>query len=218
MSFTVSPLSQSIIDSMVKAKVWTPECPFSFSRLTLLELSHYNFDGKVTKGQMVVFDVVADEVITIFQKLYESKFPIAKICLIDAYNGNDEASMEDNNSSCFNFRCIAGTTTISLHGLGMAIDINPIQNPYLILNEKKEIAQLFPKLGNNYLDRYDKRPGMVEDIADIFKAHGFKAWGGEWHDCIDYHHFQVERTIAEKLVTMNFDEGIKLFRSQVKIS
>jgi hypothetical protein len=215
MTFTINPIPEARRETMLKAKVWTSECAIPLERLKLLKVLYSDFNNQTQQGELITLDVVAEEVIKIFKKLYDRKFPIAKMRLIDDYNGNDDASMEDNNSSCFNYRKIAGSNLLSLHGLGMAIDINPVQNPYLILNKENASINVFPKEGINYLNRNKDYIGKVEPIVEIFKQHGFKVWGGDWSEPIDYHHFQVDRNIAEKIAGLNYDEGMRLFLTQV---
>jgi hypothetical protein len=215
MNFSINEIPEARIKSMLKTKVWTPECLISLERLKLLTVTYNDFDNKPQQGEIIVLDVIAEETIMIFKKLLDIKFPIYKMRLIDEYSGDDEASMEDNNSSCFNYRKIAGSTLLSLHGLGMAIDINPLQNPYLVLDKENAIVKVYPREGMNYINRNKDYIGKVEPIVDIFKQYGFQAWGGNWGEPIDYHHFQVNRDIAEQIAKLNFAEGRKLFLTQV---
>ena len=113
MKFEISNLSEVIQLSMKNIGVWSEECPVPMSKLRLLELSHYNFTNQVVVGKMVVLDSMAESVIVIFKELLALKFPINNIGLVDEYNGDDELSMAANNSSCFNFRKIAGSDLLS---------------------------------------------------------------------------------------------------------
>ena len=178
-------IPHNIRQSMISSGVWKQECPIAMDRLRLLEIEHYTFDHKIQTGQMVVLDIIAEKTIEIFDILLEKKFPINKIQLMDAYNGNDDLSMEDNNSSCFNFRKIVGTERISIHSYGTAIDINPTQNPYIV------DAKIYPSTGSAFLDRDNIRPGMLESLVYLFKERGFE-WGGDWTSIKDYHHFQIK--------------------------
>jgi hypothetical protein len=221
--FTINAIPPERAESMRKTNVWTSECPIPIERLKLLKIEHYNFNNETQQGEIIVFDAVAHVVIEIFKRLHKIKFPIAKMCPIDDYQGNDEASMEDNNSSAFNFRKISGSDKLSLHGLGMAIDINPVQNPFLEVDKENATVKVLPKAGIKHINRSaeyianrskdspKEYIGKAESAIKIFNEHGFKVWGGSWGEPIDYHHFQVEREIAEKLITLDPYEGIELF-------
>jgi len=162
------------------------EPPFSYDFLTYLTITHMNFEGGHQIGHMIVADEIGDEALDIFRDIYESGFPIHSIRLIDYFYADDILSLEANNSSAFNFRYIAGTDRISRHGLGMAIDINPIQNPYIRGDNIK------PYTGQAYLDRSDVRPGMIvsgDAVYTAFISRGW-IWGGNWSVPRDYHHFE----------------------------
>jgi hypothetical protein len=161
-------------------------CP-SFSELRLLQVTHWDFIGCVCTGQLVVAAAVADSVLTVFEAIFAAKFPIAKLRLIDEYGADDERSMADNNSSAFNCRLIAGTSRPSRHALGLAIDINPVQNPY-IANGK-----VHPQAALPYVDRALLRPGMLfagDAVVSAFQHAGW-SWGGSWDEPKDYHHFEL---------------------------
>ena len=130
--------------------------------------------------------------IDIFQKLYEASYPIEKIHLIDEYDADDELSMRDNNSSCFNFRYVSNTTRISKHGYGLAVDINPRYNPYIKFVDGKKSVE--PANGLEYEDRTKSYPYKIEEddlCCKLFVEHGF-LWGGNcWEDEKDYQHFFI---------------------------
>lgn len=184
-----SLLPESIIQSMIDTKVWTTECPVPLEDLNLLQLKHYDFNGMIQNGEMVTHNQITGRVLEIFQELLDIKFSIDKIKLIDHYSGNDELSMKDNNSSCFNFRKIANTDLLSSHSYGLAIDINPVQNPYIRIGD--ESLTVYPTDGIKFLNRHNQRPGMLESVTSIFEKHGF-IWGGRWNSPIDYHHFEFK--------------------------
>lgn len=161
-----------------------PRCP-PFSSLRLLTLAHWDFRGAVTSGQLVVAAVVADELTAIFAELFVQRFPIERMIPIDAYGGDDNASMAANNTSCFNFRNVAGTDQLSKHAFGIAIDINPVQNPMVIGPD------VYPPAGAAFLDRAGSHPGLITrpgPVVELFDAHGWE-WGGDWSPMKDYHHF-----------------------------
>lgn len=195
MKFEIRDIPLDIQNKMIEKKVWSSECIIPLKKLKLLNLTHYNFDNRIEVGQMVVHSSKADSVITIFQELFALKFPIHTIRLIDEFEGDDELSMKANNSSCFNFRKIAGSDRLSLHAYGLAIDINPIQNPFI---QKGNIS---PTSGKNFINRSNIKAGMVEPIVKVFFKYGFTEWGGNWQEPIDYHHFQVPRQQIETLLT-----------------
>lgn len=187
--------------------------PFSLDRLRKVVVSYYDFKGNVhNDGVIITIDVAADSVRTIFQELFKIKFPLAKIRPINEYNGDDEASMEDNNSSCFNFRPILYKDILSIHSYGLAIDINPEINPYVILDENKQIKEIYPKAGKKWLDRSKMKAGMVEYVRDIFENNGFTVWGGKWEDMWDYHHFQTPRFVAELIGALPLKDGRMVFQ------
>ncbi len=157
----------------------------SFEELSYLKLTYFGFDNNTHIGEMIVNKKLAKEVVDIFKELYKNRYPIEKIKLIDEYNANDNLSMKDNNSSSFNYRTIWGTNKISNHGKGMAIDINPLQNPHV-----KGII-VSPPEGELYKDRKNIRKGMIikNDVAyNAFIKRGWK-WGGDWNNP-DYQHFE----------------------------
>jgi len=202
-------MEQEFINSITDKKIWTDACPVHHSRLMVIEIRYKDFSGNTQKGQMMVLDVIAKKVLQIFAKLYLMDFRINKISLIDNYAGSDDASMEDNNSSAFNCRKIAGTEKFSLHSYGTAIDINPVQNP--IIYYENELQNIEPKTGVDYLDRSYIRVGMIDsDVVELFKSYCFE-WGGDWKDPVDYHHFQLPRKISEYLASLPYEEGFKYF-------
>ena len=201
--------------------IWSSNCPVPLDRLNLLKVSYVDFEGNEHHdGMLVVMDVAADHVLKIFKTLYDKKFPLASVNLMNDYNGSDEKSMEENNSSAFNCRIIQNTKVLSLHSYGLAIDINPQQNPYLL--NKYEIGKthvaVYPPMGMEFINRRKIRTGMVESVIDnnktvidIFNQHGFTVWGGDWMEPLDWHHFQVTREQAEALAKMPYKEGLEFF-------
>jgi len=187
-------------------------------RLALVKFSYFGFDGQVhDDGEVVVLDAAANRVANIFGTLLKMKFPIQRAQLLNRYDGDDEASMSDNNTSAFNDRPIVGGKRLSIHAYGLAIDINPRQNPFL--KKKNGILHVSPTNGKNYLNRADVRPGMAEAVVDVFAENGFPIWGGDWTNPIDYQHFQVGRNLAVRLARASdatakaiFETGIEQYR------
>ena len=155
------------------------------TELTLLKLSYINMKGETRIGELVVDKNLSEEVVDIFEEIYNCKFPIEKMITIDYYNCNDDKSMEDNNTSAFNYRMVSGSRKLSDHSYGRAIDINPLLNPYI---RKRDIQ---PKNGEKYVDRTQNEKGMIhqEDcVVKAFKSRGWQ-WGGDWKYSKDYQHF-----------------------------
>lgn len=168
---------------------WRPEprCP-PLDALALVHLVHRDFTGDRAEGELVVAAAVTEAVIEVFRRLWDVGFPIAQMRRVDAFGGDDERSMAANNCSAFNFRTIAGSTHLSLHALGTAIDINPVQNPYLV------DGRVDPPAAAAFLDRADVRPGMIVrpgPVVAAFDAIGWD-WGGDWTSRKDYHHFCIK--------------------------
>lgn len=160
--------------------------PVPATDLRSISFSRFDFDGMERIGTLVVHRILEPSLLEILDYAYQIGYPIHKAVPIDdpAYCGDDELSMADNNSSCFNDRTIAGTSKISMHALGLAVDINPLLNPYLSPNRV-----WYPD--DSHVDRSDLKPGMFSDTHPIVRAfteRGFE-WGGSW-ERPDYHHFE----------------------------
>jgi len=186
--FTSEPLPEHIIQ-LITGVTFHESTPFGYDYLTYLTVTHVNFYGESVLGHLIVAADIGDEVLDIFREIYEGGFPIHSIQLIDYFDASDYLSMAANNSHAFNFRYIAGTTTISRHGFGIAIDINPIQNPYI------RGDTIWPAAGVDYVDRTNVRPGMIipgDVVYTAFISRGW-TWGGYWTRPRDYHHFERRR-------------------------
>ena len=155
-----------------------------------LRVLHKDAEGVVHRGEMVVNKSIAKDVLEIFFKLYEAGYPIERMCLMDRYNGDDEASMCDNNTSSFNFRMVEGATSLSRHARGMAVDINPLYNP--CVRQRSGQTQVQPATARPYIDRTTPSPYILRrgDLCHtLFVQHGFR-WGGAWRSLKDYQHFE----------------------------
>lgn len=182
---TVLPISDEIAGEMHGCS-WhdVPECP-AVSSLRLVRVSHHDFNGQVQIGELVVAAAVANEVVDIFGRIFAAGFAIEGMQRVDVFAASDQASMAANNSSAFNFRMVQGTQVLSHHALGLAIDLNPVQNPWL----RGDLVD--PAAGSAYLDRSKVQRGMIVDgdpVVEAFAAHGWD-WGGHWQDMRDYQHF-----------------------------
>ena len=165
----------------------------SYDDLRYLNVLYYDFNGEVQTGELICNKGIAQDLVEIFHELYLNEYQIEKIRLIDEYNGDDTASMLDNNTSCFNYRLVDGTTSLSKHATGCAIDINPFYNPYVVFNKDGSgETYISPAGSERYADRSQNFPYKIDEndlCYQLFKAHGF-TWGGNWNSCKDYQHFQ----------------------------
>jgi hypothetical protein len=159
------------------------EIPSSIiSELRLVEVEYYSFDDKLHRGQGVVNKKVEKDIIAIFSLIKELKFPIAKVIPAVKYNWDDEASMNDNNTVAFNYRKVKGSKVLSAHSYGMAIDINPIQNPHVKGKDTQPAnAKYDPKVRGTIL--------KDSEILKEFINRGWQ-WGGRWKSSKDYQHFE----------------------------
>ena len=158
----------------------------SLSELRYLTLPYYDFNGNIKKGEMVCNKAVAKDLLYIFRALFSRGYPICSIRLVDDFNADDETSMRANNTSCFNYRTIAGSSTLSRHAYGMAVDINPLQNPYVNGN------WIQPSTAEKYADRSKDFPHKIDEddfCKKVFTSFGFR-WGGDWPGMKDWQHFE----------------------------
>ena len=189
-TFTIDTISDAVFQRM-QGKSYKENCTVPRSELRYLRLSHYDFQGKVQIGELICNKQIAKDLKEIFQELYRQKYPIERMQLTDDYDADDERSMQANNTSCFNFRAIAGTKKLSKHSLGMAIDINPLYNPCVKVN-KDGSTSIQPKTGRRYANRQRQWPYKIDknDLCyRLFVSHGFQ-WGGSWRSVKDYQHFE----------------------------
>lgn len=163
----------------------------SYEDLRYLHILHYNFEGIATEGELICNASIAADLLDIFYELYRNEYQLEQVRLIDEYNGDDTASMEANNTSCFNYREVEGTTQLSRHALGLALDINPFYNPY-VTYEKDGGTRISPEEAAAYADRTLNFPYKIDEddlCYKLFVGHGF-TWGGNWNSSKDYQHFQ----------------------------
>ena len=187
----------------IKGKSFKDNCTLPREDLRYLHVLHKDLDGNTHEGEMICNVYIAKDVIEIFKALYDADYPIEKIRLVDEYNADDELSMRDNNSSSFNFRFISHTTKISKHGLGMAVDINTLYNPYTKVVDGKRILE--PATAEEYVDRTKNFSYKIDEndlCYKLFIAHGFE-WGGSWKSAKDYQHFELPDDVIAKLYPDN---------------
>lgn len=163
----------------------------SVDELSYVHVLYLDFDGNPAEGELICNRAIAQDLVEIFHELYRAEYQIEKIRLIDTYGGDDDLSMADNNTSCFNYRVVSGSSSLSRHAYGLAIDINPLYNPYITYN-KDQTINVSPAAGEDYADRSKAFPYKIDEddlCCRLFKEHGF-TWGGNWNSCKDYQHFQ----------------------------
>jgi len=191
-NYNISEINADIQNRMLQGNSWRKGCPIALTNLRYVQVKHWNFNGKTTMGEVIVHEDVAEELVYIFEELYQIHYPIHKMQLVSDYAGDDWKSIEADNSSAFNCRPVTGKKKKwSKHAYGKAIDINPIENPYV-----SRTGHISHKASL----KYKKRVHRVNTYADhalllkhdpatkIFKKYGWK-WGGDWHTIKDYQHF-----------------------------
>ena len=188
--FSINAIPDSIF-ALMQGRSYKRDCTVARSSLRYILCLHRDDGGRSIVGEMVVNKSIAADVVEIFRRLYEAGYPIERMRLIDYWDADDERAMTANNSSSFNFRFISHTKTVSKHGMGMAIDINPLYNPYTkTLRVGKAIVE--PAAGRPYLDRNRKFKYKITrgDLCyRLFRKYGFR-WGGDWKTMKDYQHFE----------------------------
>ena len=165
---------------------WRPGCPVSPQRLRLVTFTHVDLAGRAATGRLVVREDVAQPVADVLADLYAARFPIAQAQPVDAFGGSDDASMAANNTSAFNCRQVTGGTRFSEHSYGTAVDLNPVQNPYV------QGSTVLPEEGRAFVRR-TPAPGVVlagDAVVRAFADRGF-SWGGDWTSLKDYQHFSL---------------------------
>ncbi len=166
---------------------WHADCPLSLDELRLVRLRYWGFDGRPHWGELVVHSDSVTPIVDAFRSLYESRFPIRQMRLVDEFAGDDEQSMAADNTSAFNCRLVPGTSTWSEHAYGRAVDINPLENPWV------HEGQVDPPSAAPWVDRTGSDPAMIrhgDAVWQAFTAVGWK-WGGDWTSLQDYQHFSA---------------------------
>lgn len=173
------------VQDRMRGRSWRddPRCP-AWAALAWIQLDHLDFAGEVRTGELVCAQAIAADVISLFARLYRLGFPIRTMTLIDDFDADDDRSMAADNCSAFNFRVVAGTDMLSQHAHGLAVDLNPIENPWVTP------ARHVPPAGADFLDRTAIRPGMIVrpgPVTAVLDELGWE-WGGDWRHASDYHH------------------------------
>jgi hypothetical protein len=166
---------------------WRPECPVDIDELRAVDVSFWGYDGTARTGRLIVAAGLAEQMVAIMHDLYDARFPIERMEVVDEYGGDDDLSMAANNTSAYNCRAITGGSSWSEHSYGRAIDINPLVNPYV------RGSTVLPPEGVIYADRSLDAPGMIHGgdvVVEAFAARGWE-WGGNWSPSKDYQHFST---------------------------
>ena len=183
--FTAEPIPAEV-ESRMRGVSYPDDAEIKLSDLRYLRLSYVDFDGKEQVGELVCNKAIADDLVAVFRDLYEARYPIRSIRLIDDFGGDDEASMAADNTSCFNYRKKTGMRELSKLALGLAVDINPFETPYV------RPSRVRPAGAAAFADRTQDFPHKI-DKSDLcyrlFRARGF-SWGGAWRSVQDYQHFE----------------------------
>jgi hypothetical protein len=183
----VEPIEPALADRMTGVS-WRPGCPVPLRDLRAVSLRHWGFDGAPRTGTLIVHRRVAGQIVRVFRRLYAARFPVRRVVPVDAYGGSDFRSIEADNTSAFNCRYVDGTTRWSEHAYGRAIDVNPIENPYVSSRGDTSHPASRP-----YLRRTPTRRGMAVEggaLVRAFDAVGW-GWGGRWSGAKDYQHFSA---------------------------
>ena len=183
--FTTEPIP-SAVEARMRGFSYPEGAEIKLSDLRYLRLSYIDFDGAEQVGELVCNKAIAEDLVAIFRDLYKARYPIRSIRLIDDFGGDDEASMAADNTSCFNYRKKTGMRELSKHALGLAIDINPFENPYV------RPSRVRPAGASAFADRSKDFPHKIDknDLCyRLFRSHGF-SWGGSWRSVQDYQHFE----------------------------
>jgi hypothetical protein len=183
----VRPLPDDVRARMI-GRSFKAGCPVSLDDLALLSIEHLDFDGAPRMGALVVAASVAEDVLRAFDAIRAAGYRIERMQLVDDFEGDDDRSMAANNSSGFNGRFVAGTTRWSMHAYGLAVDVNPLQNPWV------HDGVVDPPAGAPYVDRTATHFAVLRDgdpVVRAFEAIGWE-WGGRW-EAPDWHHFNARR-------------------------
>lgn len=183
--FAYTKIPSSILEKMIGNSI-PDKSVVDTAELSYLTITYWGFDEKTHIGEMIVHKDLAQEVLDIFEEIYDKKYPIEKIKLIDEYNASDETSMAANNTSAFCYRTVANTNKLSKHSLGKAIDVNPLYNPYVV------DTSIMPINSEQYIDRSIVQKGMIQKDDALYTAFTKRGWtwGGNWITQKDYQHFE----------------------------
>ncbi len=211
-SCSVSPISSDVKSRVLQGGSWHKGCPVSLDKLSYVQLIYWDFKGKESVGELIVNSAISSKVCRVFEALYSSGYPIRQMRLVSDFKANDDASMKADNTSAFNCRLMTGSKSKwSNHSYGLAIDLNPFENPYISKSGKVSLKEAL-----KFAKRVHKNKAVLlkEDLAvKAFLNDGF-IWGGNWHSVKDYQHFEYKKVtqkakkIAPKKLFKNLDSGM----------
>lgn len=184
-SATFASTVGSIPDDVLARSTWTAECPVAVDDLAYVTVSHRGFDGLAHTGELIVNRAVAEDIVSVFAALYEARYPIEEMRVVAAPELDLPPTGDGNNTTSFVCRATTGGTNWSQHAYGLAIDINPFQNPYV----KGDLV--LPELASYYTDRELAEPGIITGggvVDTAFALIGW-GWGGNWSSLKDWMHF-----------------------------
>ena len=188
--FTQEEINDAVFARMY-GNSYKADCIIPRSELRYIRVLYYDFNGDRRVGELVSSRQISQDLVEIFRELYRNRYPIEKIRLVDDYGADDDRSSSDNNTSCFNYRTVAGRSSLSLHARGLAIDINPLYNPYVRYDEDGTALEVMPAGGSDYVDRsrtFSYKIDETDLCYRLFTERGF-TWGGSWTSEPDYMHF-----------------------------
>ena len=183
--FVSQPIPEAV-KARMQGKSMPDNATIGYDVLRYLILYHYDYEGNIQRGEMVCNQAIAQDLLCIFKALFAEAYPINSIRLVDDFDADDEASMQANNTSCFNFRTVVGSRKISKHAMGLAVDVNPLQNPCI------RRGRVHPETAKDYVDRTQDFPHKIDRddyCKKVFTSYGFM-WGGGWAGSKDYQHFE----------------------------
>lgn len=193
--FTIQEIDDKILER-IDGKSYRENPHIRPENLRYLKVLHYNYDHRIQVGELIVNEKIAEDCTNIFKELFSAEYEIASMYLIDRYwDGNgvdaDTHSVEANNTAAFNYRVVPGSKTLSNHAKGFAVDVNPLQNPYVTYKSDGSFGKYYKDM-EKYLDRNSGKEHLIthQDLCyQVFRKYGF-TWGGDWNSSKDYQHFQ----------------------------
>jgi hypothetical protein len=165
---------------------WRASCPVSYKNLRMITMTHWGFDKQVHTGRLIVNESAAEDLVSVFHKLYDQHYPIKRMEPVDKYKGDDYRSIDADNTSAFNCRPATGSSNWSQHAYGLALDLNPLENPWV--NADGTNAH---RNADKYVKRPLHKPGVInanDHVVKAFAKIGW-GWGGDWSGAKDYQHF-----------------------------
>lgn len=191
--FYYEPLTDEVKQRITGISYPENGCTVPYEDLNYVGLKYIDFNGQEQTGELICNKAIAQDMVEIFYELYRNDYRLERVRLIDEYDGDDTASMADNNTSCFNYRVVDGTTNLSKHAYGLAIDVNPYYNPYVVFHRNADGSDYISPPGSEiYADRGQSFAYKIDEndlCYRLFTEHGF-TWGGNWNSSKDYQHFQ----------------------------